>query len=148
MFILRLAAIIVILGFVSGCATGRSNLVMENQRMRTQISTLENTVREKDLEIESLETELNKINDRSMAVEGKKDAMAKSSKSKNDYSLTNVQIALKNAGFDPGPIDGRMGKKTKSAVRNFQKSQGLTADGIVGNRTWERLKEFLNSKIK
>lgn len=54
-----------------------------------------------------------------------------------------VQIALKNAGFDPGPLDGQMGPRTQSAVRNFQRANGLEDDGKVGSRTWAKLSGFL-----
>lgn len=36
-------------------------------------------------------------------------------------------------------VDGIFGLVTDEAVRNFQKSKGLTADGIVGNKTWAAL---------
>lgn len=36
-------------------------------------------------------------------------------------------------------IDGDFGVKTDSAVRAFQKKAGLTVDGIVGPKTWNRL---------
>jgi len=45
------------------------------------------------------------------------------------------QQALKSAGFDPGPIDGVRGSKTIAAIKAFQKSKGLVADGIVGSKT-------------
>lgn len=50
-----------------------------------------------------------------------------------------LQQALKNKGFDPGVIDGVFGLGTKDAVRKFQKSNGLVADGIVGQTTWKAL---------
>ena len=37
------------------------------------------------------------------------------------------------------PFDGIFGEGTKQAVINFQKSQNLSPDGIVGNKTWEAL---------
>jgi len=36
-------------------------------------------------------------------------------------------------------IDGDFGSKTESAVKDFQRKQGLTADGVVGPKTWKAL---------
>jgi N-acetylmuramoyl-L-alanine amidase len=49
--------------------------------------------------------------------------------------IEDIQNALKKAGFDPGPIDGVMGKHTRDALRAFQKDYKLTPDGIFGPRT-------------
>lgn len=54
-------------------------------------------------------------------------------------SVTQLQTLLKNAGFDPGPIDGIFGSRTQSAVIAFQRSKGLTPDGVVGVLTWTAL---------
>lgn len=54
-------------------------------------------------------------------------------------SVSELQQLLKNAGFDPGPIDGIFGSKTQAAVISFQKSKNLTPDGIVGIQTWTAL---------
>lgn len=54
-----------------------------------------------------------------------------------------IQTALKNAGFDPGTIDGKMGPKTRQAVKEFQKTKGLNPDGVVGPKTWAELGKYL-----
>jgi len=54
-----------------------------------------------------------------------------------------IQKALKKAGYNPGPADGKIGKRTESAIRRFQKAKGLTADGVVGPKTWQKLKAYL-----
>ena len=50
-----------------------------------------------------------------------------------------VQEALKAKGNDPGPIDGRMGPKTRAALKSFQESNGLKATGQLDNQTSEKL---------
>ena len=50
-----------------------------------------------------------------------------------------VQEALKAKGNDPGPIDGRMGPKTRTALKAFQEASGLKATGQLDNQTAEKL---------
>lgn len=52
-----------------------------------------------------------------------------------------VQQKLTEAGYLCGPVDGIFGKKTLSAVKNFQGSRGLKPDGIVGPLTRAKLEE-------
>ncbi len=46
-----------------------------------------------------------------------------------------IQKKLKSLGFYSGTVDGIYGTKTKNAVLSFQRSCGLTADGIAGPKT-------------
>ena len=53
-----------------------------------------------------------------------------------------LQRILKSYGYDLGstcPFDGDFGSKTDAAVRSYQKKNGLTSDGIVGEKTWKKL---------
>jgi len=52
-------------------------------------------------------------------------------------------LALKNAGFYDGAVDGKIGSKTKEGIKAFQKANNLTADGVVGRGTWVKLKNHL-----
>ena len=52
-----------------------------------------------------------------------------------------VQQLLKDAGYLTGNVDGIFGKETLAAVKTFQGSRGLAADGIVGPKTLEALKK-------
>ncbi len=50
-----------------------------------------------------------------------------------------VQRRLKNWGYYDGSVDGIYGPATISAVKYFQKKNGLTADGICGKATYAAL---------
>ncbi|MEX0644591.1 MAG: lytic murein transglycosylase, partial [Parvularculaceae bacterium] len=52
-----------------------------------------------------------------------------------------VQQALKDKGFDPGPVDGIIGAGTKRALRAWQKSENLPADGYASSETLRALTE-------
>ncbi len=51
----------------------------------------------------------------------------------NMTEATNLKIqrALKNAGFNPGPIDGVIGRQTLIAVDQFQRKKGLPTGGLT-----------------
>lgn len=56
--------------------------------------------------------------------------------------VRNIQQRLNDIGFTPAlTVDGDFGLHTEEAARWFQANNGLTADGIVGNKTWRRLVE-------
>jgi len=59
-------------------------------------------------------------------------------------SAQDIQQALKGANLYAGAIDGKLGPASKRAITEFQQQNGLTADGKVGKKTWEKLKEHLN----
>lgn len=53
--------------------------------------------------------------------------------------VRDLQEALTALGYYKGEITGRYGNLTMEAVRQFQKKNGLTADGVAGPRTLEKL---------
>lgn len=50
-----------------------------------------------------------------------------------------IQAQLNNLGFSAGSADGDFGDMTVDAVKAFQRSRGLDADGIVGVQTYRAL---------
>lgn len=54
-------------------------------------------------------------------------------------AVANLQRNLVRFGFQPGKPDGVFGYGTEAAVIAFQKTQGLTADGIAGPKTLTKL---------
>ena len=55
--------------------------------------------------------------------------------------VVECQNDLITLGYDLSPYgaDGKFGTKTETAVKAFQKASRLTADGIVGSKTWAAL---------
>ncbi|MBF0386971.1 MAG: peptidoglycan-binding protein [Candidatus Omnitrophica bacterium] len=56
-----------------------------------------------------------------------------------------VQKALVKAGFGVGKIDGQLGRRTREALKGFQASQGLAADGQIGLKTIKALLKYTAS---
>jgi hyperosmotically inducible protein len=51
-----------------------------------------------------------------------------------------MQRALKDKGYDPGPIDGVAGRRTAAALKDYQKSEHLKATGRMDSETAAKLK--------
>ncbi len=49
--------------------------------------------------------------------------------------VTQIQTRLKNWGYYNGSVDGIYGSRTVSAVKSFQRKNGLKVDGIAGQAT-------------
>ena len=61
------------------------------------------------------------------------------SKSGSADGVMATQQALKEKGFDPGPIDGVMGLRTVSALKDYQKSEHLAMTGRMDRDTTAKL---------
>lgn len=60
-------------------------------------------------------------------------------KSSTSSTVKKVQTALNKKGYDCGTADGIMGKKTKAALKKFQKDNNLTVDGKIGKQVKKAL---------
>lgn len=127
---------------LSGCATVNKNDELLNQGLRNKILALETQLSEKDNEINSLREAAEKN-----YPEAKGGAQG-TGEVKQRMDVKQIQTALKNAGYFQGVVDGKMGKKTRLAVKEFQKANNLQPDGRVGKNTWMVLKEYLEKKVK
>ena len=56
-----------------------------------------------------------------------------------DDSVKVLQTILNYLGYNCGTVDGIFGSDTDTAIKKYQKAQGLSADGIVGKDTWKAL---------
>ena len=133
---------------VTGCATVHKRKDLEIQGLKNQLSVLEAQIQAKDEEIDGLRDSLAEAREQrteSINVAGRKKVIEEI---KSRPSVKQVQIALQNAGYNPGSIDGRTGRQTRDAIKAFQRANNLKSDGKVGKKTWDLLKEYLYKKIK
>lgn len=131
-----------------GCASTKGRLSdkdLEVQGLKNHIQALESELQDKDQEISSLRESLDKTQSDSSSRKPyyKKYGV---SKVKSRPTVKHIQLALKNAGYNPGGIDGKMGKETRSAIKSFQKANKLPVDGRVGKVTWKALRKYLEDK--
>ncbi len=54
-------------------------------------------------------------------------------------AVTLLQQKLAEEGFYKGSVDGDFGRGTRSALRRYQRTNGLTRDGRAGPDTWKSL---------
>jgi peptidoglycan hydrolase-like protein with peptidoglycan-binding domain len=54
-------------------------------------------------------------------------------------AVSQAQQLLKDKGYYQGRIDGDFGVGTRDAIVAFQRANGLTIDGKVGEQTWKKL---------
>ena len=57
-----------------------------------------------------------------------------------------IQNALKALGYEPGPVDGIYGAKTKRAIQAFERDRGMTARGNATIELWRSLLEEVTKR--
>ncbi len=136
---IRFSAVTLVVVALTGCATTRARKP-DQKELSSQVEQLQSELTAKDQQIQDLQYQLDSYQ---QSLGGTSTNFSRSSKSAairvSGVTVKQVQKALANAGYDPGPADGKMGQKTKSAIKSFQRKNGLKADGIVGEKTWSLL---------
>lgn len=59
-----------------------------------------------------------------------------------------MQRNLNSLGYNAGTPDGAFGTGTKNAVVSFQKTYGLSADGVAGKATQDAIATTISRKSK
>ncbi len=140
MRLMMLAAVAAMSLLLSGCVTtGARQKDMEIQRLHTQLSALNAQVQSRDEEIAGLRDELGRMQEQSVSPAD----TAEKREVKSRPTVKQIQKALKNAGYNPGSVDGKFGRQTREAIKDYQKANNLKADGKVGKRTWKSLRKYL-----
>lgn len=147
-----LAFIILSTFTMSGCSSAQKKLSEDVKSIKTKVDTLETRVEgveSKQSEAERMAMEQAqrmeeiKSEKASRSSSGRTNFEVKEKRSRKDKErIREIQTCLKNAGFYKGEVDGVKGRKTRAAIKKFQRANSLTADGVVGNRTWEVLSKY------
>ncbi len=130
--------------YLAGCTTVQK---APEQSVQAQLKSLQRQVQDQENDIAMMKQEL----DMAKAPRETVSTSVAIKKTPSTVSLSgvtskNIQMALANAGYYDGKIDGKIGTKSTEAIKKFQKDNGLKADGVVGAKTWERLSEYLGIK--
>jgi hypothetical protein len=72
----------------------------------------------------------------------KRDAQAAAAPARTDAAtVRNIQSGLQRLGYDPGPADGVAGPKTRTAIAQYQRDSGVTADGEPSPALWNDIRQ-------
>jgi peptidoglycan hydrolase-like protein with peptidoglycan-binding domain len=61
--------------------------------------------------------------------------------------VAEVQQALNNLGYNAGPVDGQMGRKTTDAIRNYQSDNNLPVDGEPSRRLLRHMRDHTQAAV-
>jgi hypothetical protein len=61
--------------------------------------------------------------------------------------IAEVQAALQKLGYDVGEVDGKLGSKTTTAIKAFQKNQQLSMNGKISPELLEQLKIAVEKEL-
>jgi len=59
--------------------------------------------------------------------------------------ITEIQSILEKLGYNPGPVDGKYGRRTADALKAFQRDAGVMQDGLINQDILNSLKKAKSS---
>jgi peptidoglycan hydrolase-like protein with peptidoglycan-binding domain len=114
--------------------TLKEKAVDAKDKVKEKAIDAKDTIKEKAVETKD------KIKEKTVEAKDKvKAKIHRSTEAKAEGDVRQAQMALKEKGHDPGPIDGIMGPRTSAAVRDFQKAENLKDTGRLDADTKARL---------
>ena len=156
--VLRMMGGLILIITLIGCSLTQKP--SPTSELQIKVAQLENKIEERDQEITDLKDEVSELGSQmenmsnpQMNTQTEDPVESDSSSVKAETGLDQIikvavtpkelQKALQQAGYYDGAIDGKIGKKTKKSIEQFQKDHKLAADGVVGKKTWAELKTYL-----
>ncbi len=124
----------------AGCATSTGTKKAEGPTLRSRVDSLESQLAALNQRVEDVSQQQLALQDELRSASA---APAAAAPARKRLSIREVQRALAAAGYYKGAVDGKEGRQTKKAIREFQSANGLKADGVVGRKTAEVLQAYL-----
>jgi peptidoglycan hydrolase-like protein with peptidoglycan-binding domain len=142
---------------LTGCATTQKPTAMNQLEIRvaqieTQLDEQDQDVTELKYAVETLTSNVEQMSSSPRSVQRSSTSLSESLSGASTGTQQilrvaatpqEVQEALKSAGYYDGAIDGKLGSGSQRAIKAFQKDHGLESDGIIGQKTWTELKNYI-----
>ena len=145
---MRIVTLLVLSGLLiasTGCVS-KGTHEREVNALQAQVSQMDTALRTQQEQNQKLQAELESTHARKPSSGSGSTSFAGALyRTPSGFQLpaVDIQKALKGAGYYSGGVDGKFGPDSREALRNFQKDNGLAADGVCGRQTWDKLKVHL-----
>ncbi len=124
----------------AGCATSTGTKKAEGPTLRSRVDSLESQLAALNQRVEDVSLQQQALQGELRSASA---APAATAPARKRLSTREIQRALAAAGYYKGTVDGKEGRQTKKAIREFQSANGLRPDGVVGRKTAEALQAYL-----
>jgi len=130
---------------LAGCATSGAAQRGQDQ-LQVQVAGLQSQVAALTSHVEELRSRQQALEGRAWDQGVRVSSAAETRTARRAYvvlTAKELQLALQRAGYYQGPMDGKIGPKTRTAIKLFQAANGLVADGVAGHKTMVALHVYL-----
>ena len=130
---------------LTGCATTKA-AQQDQEQLQAEVGTLQSQVAALTSQVDELRTRQQSIEDRAWDQGVRTSSVAEPRTTRRAHTVLTakeIQLALQRAGYYQGPVDGKIGAKTRVAIKAFQSANNLVADGVAGTKTMATLQAYL-----
>lgn len=146
----KLGSIILTMMLAAGCASLSGTQAKETEDLKVRVNSLESQVaalnQHLEQETQDQPSAQGQVKGPSPAGMTSQTLRAPKGTAKTQWTVRQTQQALVSAGFYKGVVDGREGPRTREAIKEFQRAQGLKADGVVGPATTQALARYVETE--